>query len=186
MSDFNPEKLLAVLTAFEKASNEDGDAVQAVRDILPDLQALILAGQQLQPIAAHGRLTLAQTVTILKSVSESTASASNEILEVLQHIVYSNKDVVLQGTPQEIRAQLMDVMNALQFQDIVSQQVTAIQTLLTTFDETLAPLADEPDEADVKVDIEGAFDATASFDRERVDVDDLDAWIDQAQKEDND
>jgi len=185
MADFNLKSLLDVLQAFELAPKKDAQAAKVLRENIPALKAVVTAGQQLDAIAAEGRKVLAQTAAILGGVSHSTATASNEIFEILQRIVYSEKDVVLTGSPQEIRDQLMDVMNALQFQDIVSQQITAIQTLLETFDQTLAPLAGAPDESELAVHLEGAFDATASFDRDRVEVDDLDAWINQA-KEDED
>lgn len=181
MSKFDPEALLKVLNDFELASVQDTDATQAMRDVIPTLKGMVETGQQL---AVEGRRILAQTANILSGVSDSTATASNEIFEILQHIVYSDQDVVLTGSPQEIRDQLMAVMNALQFQDIVSQQITAIQTLLEAFDQTLAPLADAPQEGDLSVNVAGAFDATASFDRKRVDADDLDAWINQAKEED--
>lgn len=183
MPNLKPEEILQALNVLE-ANASDIEAVKTLKNMLPELKEWVQIDQDLRKMAAEGRKIMAQTATILRGVSDSTASASNEIFEILQHIVYGDQDVVLKGSPQEIRDQLMGAMNALQFQDIVSQQLAAIQALLEAYDQTLAPLADAPLEADLEVGVEGAFDVTASFDRDRVDADDLDAWINQAKDED--
>ncbi|MFT5369219.1 MAG: putative negative regulator of RcsB-dependent stress response [Candidatus Latescibacterota bacterium] len=130
----------------------------------------------LHDIAADGRKAIGQTTRILTYIGQSTEAACGELFAALQLLLADEK------LPQAAKGQLQNIMNTLQFQDMVSQQLAAVQTLLATFDNTLAPLADVPDEADLVVDIEGAFDATANFDRERVDVHDLDAWVKDAKE----
>jgi len=183
MSKKIPETLLADLYALEEAAvNESSVLAEQLATLLPALKLLAQGDQQLPPIAA-GRKMLAQTSVILNSLGKSTEKAANEVFEILQHVVYSEGNLELKLSPQEVREQLLAAMNALQFQDIVAQQVNAMQTLMDAFDNTLSLLADAPDEEDLKVEIEGAFDATAEFDRDRTDLDDLDAWINEAKEQ---
>ncbi|MBT3606093.1 MAG: hypothetical protein HOE48_11950 [Candidatus Latescibacteria bacterium] len=133
--------------------------------------------QSLHDLAAGGRKAVAQAVHILTQIGQSTDTACGELFAALQEVL-ANEQV-----PQATKGELQKMMNTLQFQDVVSQQIVAAQTILAAYDDTLAPLADAPTEDDLKVDVEGAFDATANFDRERVDADDLDAWINEAKKE---
>ena len=66
--------------------------------------------------------------------------------------MYGEGNLELKLSPQEVREQLM------------------------------AAMAKAPSEEDLKVEIEGAFDATAQFDWDRTDPDDLDAWINEAKE----
>ncbi|MDP6042091.1 MAG: hypothetical protein QGG64_26310 [Candidatus Latescibacteria bacterium] len=184
MSEQVPESLLANVEALEHALKEDPESInEQLKTLLPALKDLVRQDQQLQDVAGEGRKILAQTSVILTGLGQSTEKAANEVFEILQGVAYSEGDgLELKLSPEEIREQLLAAMNALQFQDIVAQQVKAIQALINAFDQTLAPHADAPDAADMDVEVEGAFDATAQFDRDRVDPDDLDAWINEAKE----
>lgn len=190
MPEPNTDDLLAAMAAFEGVPSEalkqvpknTRDVITTLQHMMPAVQALLQTDLQLRHIAAQGRKTMSQTATILSGIGQSTETAFNELFDILQSIVHGGKDgLQLKQKPEEIRKLLMDAMNALQFQDIVSQQLNAIQALLTDFDTTLAPLADPPVETEIA--IEGAFDATAQFDRTRTDQDDIDAWINDSKKE---
>lgn len=133
--------------------------------------------QSLDDLAVGGRKTVAQTVHILTQIGQSTETACGELFAALEGVLAN------EAVPQAVKEDLQKMMNTLQFQDVMAQQIAAAQTILAAYDDTLAPLADAPTEEDLKVDVAGAFDATASFDRERVDVDDLDAWINEAKKD---
>ncbi|MGA1197778.1 MAG: hypothetical protein ACO36I_14900 [Candidatus Latescibacterota bacterium] len=133
--------------------------------------------QLINGLATDGRKVVAQTQRILMHIGQSTETAWGELFEAL------NVSLTDQKISQPTKDALHNMMNALQFHDVVAQQLAAAKTILTTFDEQLSPFANAPDEADLEVSVAGAFDATASFDRERVDVDDLDAWIQEAKDE---
>ena len=135
--------------------------------------------QPIKDVAVSGRKVVAQVQRILTQLGQSTETASGELIEKLNELLMD------EGVSQATKDTLQGMMNALQFQDVVSQQLAAVTALLTAFDEQLSPFADAPDEADLDVDVAGAFDATASFDRERVDVDDLDAWINKAKEDES-
>lgn len=68
---------------------------------------------------------LAQMSVILNSLGKSTEQAANKVSEILQHVVYSEGNLELKLSPQEVREQLLAAINAFQFQDIVAHQCDA-------------------------------------------------------------
>jgi chemotaxis regulatin CheY-phosphate phosphatase CheZ len=82
----------------------------------------------------------------------------------------------------DIKERQMHILSALQFQDIVSQQTRAVQTLLERIERDLVG-ATTKEETTVSIDMtDGSFDPDASFDRDQAGADqsDIDKWIEEA------
>ena len=192
-SDLTPEEILAGLDTVESSFQEilentsepARNQLQILQILLPNLRRLIQNDTHLRETATRGRKVLSQTKTILSGLGTSTEAAVEEIFTILQSIVYGYpKGVELQLSPREVREQLMEAMNALQFQDIVTQQLAAISALLADLDANLEPLSgDIGNTADIQT--EGAFDPNARFDREESNQDDIDSWIQGADAQDD-
>ncbi len=160
---------------LEDSSSSSRDLLLKLQKVIPGLRQLIQEEKDLRETADLGRQSLLQSSNILDGIGSSTENAVNEIFEILQKIVYGGSDEG--GT----RDQLMKAMNVLQYQDIVAQQIKAIQAILTEMEIGLRGMmggkVEEPDQASANV--EGAFDPNARFDRDRAEVsqDDIDSWI---------
>jgi hypothetical protein len=86
----------------------------------------------------------------------------------------------------DIKERQMHILNALQFQDIVSQQTRAVQALLEKIERDLEGSASK-DGSTVSLDVlDGTFDPDASFDRDQAGADqsDIDKLIEDAGSED--
>jgi len=160
---------------LEDTSSSSRDQLLKLQKAIPGLRQLIQEENDLRDAANLGRQSLLQTSNILDGIGSSTENAVNEIFEILQKIVYGDSN---EG---DTRDQLMKAMNVLQYQDIVAQQIKAIQAILTEMEIGLRGMmggkVEEPGQASANV--EGAFDPNARFDRDRAEVsqDDIDSWI---------
>lgn len=167
------------------------DALEALRLLFPTLKTCLRDMSEvgeLGPVAAQGAATLSEAVGMLGEVRTSTEKAVGEIFDAVDrmHGLLERGLGVPAGAEEtlaEIQRHLTQALNALQFQDLVFQQIRAIEALLTGLEtglkryaETLGEAPGHPVETDIT---DGTFDPRARFDRDHADASqaDIDSWI---------
>jgi hypothetical protein len=169
-----------------------------LRDCLPSLKRLLRFAAETVPalvrvvgLADQGTTDLVRASDTLQEIRRSTEAAVSEIFSVIDRVdsllgraaEEDGGDGQTRQALSEARDELALIMNALQFQDITAQQIEATKSLLAQLQAGLAGLmgghgkgVDLPNTIEVA---EGTFDANASFDRDRADVDqdDIDRLI---------
>lgn len=161
-----------------------------LRDCIPDLKHLIRYASDTVPVvgkisglADQGTADLAQASGTLREIRKSTEHAVNEIFGVLDKVDpllaraarAEGGDEETRKILMEARGQLTLILNALQFQDITSQQIESANALLANMGNGLVTLAEgmgERVEGLPAIEVrKGTFDPNASFDRGRAQVD---------------
>jgi hypothetical protein len=161
-----------------------------LRECLPDVKSLIRYAADTIPAVGHmmgladrGTADLVKASTTLREVRASTERAVNEIFGIMDLVdPLLAKAARAEGSDDETRKALADargqltlILNALQFQDITSQQIEATNALLADLGRGLAVLMEgmgEKLEGGTQIEVRhGTFDPNASFDRNRADED---------------
>ncbi len=157
-------------------------------EILPYLKHLLNFTAETIPVvtkilgvATEGKSDLEQASDHLRTINQSSESAVTEIFAALDQVGSTLQKAQkseeagdeLKKTLKVANAQLMGIMNALQFQDITSQKIEATNALLARLGDGLVGLIHELgveiDKHNIKV-REGTYDATATFDREKAET----------------
>ena len=169
-----------------------------LRDCLPDLKRLLRYVADTVPslvqvvgLADRGTTDLVKASATLQEVRRSTEQAVSEIFGVLDRVdpllaqasEAEGNSCETQQALTDARDELSLILNALQFQDITSQQIEATKSMLAGLQGGLVSLVtglgeDAEDVETIEVQ-RGTFDPNASFDRERADVhqDDIDKIV---------
>lgn len=165
-----PKATKAHLMVFEQSFGYIGRILDFVSAILPVLHKVVNTFPEKQddiPMAAQR----------LGKVSETTEMATTEIMDTVDRIMTTNGEILkdescscgIKDKLNESNDHLFTILNALQFQDITSQQIEGIKSVLSEVNNELTALMS--DFVDIKVSKiqvkKGAFDSGAEYNREK-------------------
>ena len=161
-----------------------------LQGILPKLKRMVQDGTQAEGTLKRRVKALRQAESILEQVQISTENAVTEVFGEVEAI-HSRLDKCAElcrgqslvvDILLDIKERQMHILGALQFQDIVSQQTRAVQSLLEKIERDLEGTASKDDNT-ISVGVsDGTFDPEASFDRDQAEADqsDIDKWIEDS------
>ncbi len=159
----------AHLLVFKQSFTNINRLLDFVANILPSLTKMM-------EFLPNQKNEIPDAAEKLGKVTETTELATTEILDTVDNIMADLGDVLSDSeTPDKTKDKLnnmndklFSIMDALQFQDITSQQIESIKAVLSEINTNLFGLVNnflknDVVEIDVKI---GAFDSNASFNRE--------------------
>jgi len=175
---------------LEQAGEQVRQGIHELQSALPRLKHMAQGSANAEHLLNRRVKALKQAESILEQVLKSTENAVTEVFEEVEAIhslldkcaeQCKGQSFVVDGL-LDIKERQMHILSALQFQDIVSQQTRAVQTLLERIERDLVG-ATTKEETTVSIDMtDGSFDPDASFDRDQAGADqsDIDKWIEEA------
>ncbi len=169
--------------SFPQITADAGEYARAhlivFRDGLPGIKRLIRyahstvnAIARANGVAEGGTAGLKKAADLLIEIRRSTEEAANEIFTIFDQVdplleKVSEDEAVgeeARKTLHEARDQLQQIFGALQFQDIASQQIEAVNSLLASLSTDLVALADNVVEDDTSIEVqEGTYDAHSTY-----------------------
>ena len=174
----------------EQTGEQVQKGIHELQGALPRLKRMVEESANADHMLNRRVKALKQAESILEQVLKSTENAVTEVFEEVEAIhglldkcaeQCKGQSLVVDGL-LDIKERQMHILSALQFQDIVSQQTRAVQTLLERIERDLVGAINK-EETTVSIDMtDGSFDPDASFDRDQAGADqsDIDKWIEES------
>lgn len=165
-----PKATKAHLLVFQQVFPYLENVLNFMRSILPTVNKM----EEFLP-STSGKLP--EAAQNLGKVTEATEMATTEIMDLVEKVMNNLKEIsdmkgsskVVKTTISECNDDLFSILNALQFQDITSQQIESIKAIIASVNNDLIRLVSEFRTLKVApiIDVkEGTYDNKAVFDRE--------------------
>ena len=163
-----PKATKAHLLVFQQVFPYLENVLKFIRSILPTVNKM----EEFLP-STSGKLP--EAAQNLGKVTEATEMASTEIMDLVEKVMNKLNEVsemkaaneAMKNTISECNDDLFNILNALQFQDITSQQIESIKSIIASVNNDLIKLVSDFKNLKVtSIEVkEGAFDKKAVFDR---------------------